>query len=259
MAGPLLLLLMILVSAGAHVAVWAGLRTAGLLSPRVVPPPERVRIAVVEEKPRPPPPKPTPPPPKPRPQRVYRHFRPRPVKPPPKAPPPPVQAPPAPPPPTVEAKKATPKPIPLVGISFSSTSTAGSFAMNVGNTAMGSFTPVAPAPKEAKPYKAKRYVPVYELPVAPALLGCPSDDEMAKTYPPAARRDGVEDTVIAKLVVDSDGSVARVRVVSWTHKQYPFDVAAEKDLKRCRFRPGKLNGQAVATEITYTLHFELPY
>jgi TonB family protein len=65
--------------------------------------------------------------------------------------------------------------------------------------------------------------------------------------------------VVVKLVVDDDGSVADVKVVRWVHREYPFDEAARRLARLYRFKPAKVDGQAVATEVTFTIRWELPY
>jgi protein TonB len=269
-AGPLLLLLMIFFSGAAHFGAFEAAVSFGLLErAKPKPKPTKLQVAVVEKKraePPPPPPKaPEPPKPKP-PKKVIKLDQPppkppdvKPPPPPPDAPPPPPDVKPAPPPPTTEAAKPTSTAVPLVGISLSSTSTNGSFSMNVGNTAYGQVARVAPKPEDVKPYKAERYVPVYQLPESPVFLNNVSEAEMERFYPADARRDEVEDTVEVKLIVDEDGTVAQVKVVKWIHRDYKFDEAAKQLAKLYRFKPAKMDGKAVATEITFTIRWELPY
>jgi protein TonB len=267
--GGLAVLLLIALSLGGHLGLFRAAVSFGMLNgPQQKPKPSKLEVAVVEKKvepPKPPPPEPPKPKPPPPPKKIIKLDKPLPPPPknapppPPDAPPPPPDVKPALPPPTTEAAKPTPNAVPLVGISLSSTSAAGSFAMNVGNTAMGQVARVAPKPQDVKPYKAERYVPVYQLPEAPVFLNNVSETEMEKFYPQNARRDEVEDTVEVKLVVDDDGTVAQVKVVSWIHKDYAFDEAAKKLAKLYRFKPAKLDGKAVATEITFTIRWELPY
>jgi protein TonB len=264
LAGPALILLIMLLSLGVHVGAFEGLVNYGSAH-RVAPPKRRIEVAVVEKKvepPTPPPPepeKPKPPPPK----KIVKLTKP-PPEPPKNLPPPPPDAPPPPPdlpppPPTVEAKNVTPNPVVIAGIQLSSTSTGGSFSMNVGNTAMGQVGRVATKPEEVKPYKAERYVPAYQLPEAPVFLNNLSNEEVQKEYPPDALRDEVEESVKLRLIIDDDGTVAKVTVLDWQHKQYKFEEAAKRVASKFRFKPAKMNGQAVATEITFTLRFELPY
>jgi protein TonB len=269
-AGPLLILLFALLSGGGHVALFETAVRLGLVSrAKPKPPPTKLEVAVIEKKSEPPPPPAEPPPeplkPKP-PKKVIPLAKPPPEPPPktlppppPDAPPPPPDVKPAPPPPNAEAARPTSTPVPIVGLSLSSTTAGGSFSVNVGNTAYGAVGSIAQAPAEVKPYKAERYVPSYQLPEPPAFLNNLSESEMEKFYPPDARRDEVEDEVKVKLTIDDDGSVVAVKVVGWIHKQYPFDEAARKLARLYRFRPAQVDGRAVATEITFTIRWELPY
>jgi protein TonB len=253
--GPLLWLLVAFGSAGAHAGLFEWAVRTGLAHRTVPPPKQTLEVAVVRRAP--PPPEPPPEPPKaPEPPATKKVLKveaspPRPV-------PPPAAESPAPPPPNTEAPKPTPA-VPLAGISLSSTSSAGAFAMNVGNTAYGEVSRTAPRPEDVKPYKAERYVPPHQLPESPAFLDNVSPAEMEKFYPPNARRDEVEDEVVVKLVVDDDGSVVDVKVVRWQHRDYPFDDAARRLARLYRFRPAKVDGKAVATEVTFTIRWELPY
>jgi outer membrane biosynthesis protein TonB len=55
------------------------------------------------------------------------------------------------------------------------------------------------------------------------------------------------------LLIDSDGSIAKVDLVS--DPGQGLGAAGVRAIRAFRFRPGKLNGRPVATSITYTLHF----
>jgi protein TonB len=58
-----------------------------------------------------------------------------------------------------------------------------------------------------------------------------------------------------RLLVDADGSVARAVVTS--DPTGMFARAAVRVARLYRFRPAKVSGRAVATEIDFTIHFEL--
>lgn len=269
--GPALVLLLLLLSAAVHLGAWAGVHALGFMNlkpPRKVDRPIEVAVVQAPEPPPPPPPEPEPeppppppPPPKPKPKLVK-------PKPPPEAklPPPPKDAPPPPPdmptdlppPPNTEApepSKAPPVVIP--GISFSSTSTTGSFSVNTGNTLYGQQQGPAVDPKEVKPYKAERYAPAYKLTEMPRVKYQPDFDEMTRAYPEEARRNEIEGEVRARITIDDDGTV--VKVVILKSPGYGLDGAAKKLLPKFRFYPAKENGVPVATEIDYTFIFELPY
>ena len=168
------------------------------------------------------------------------------VKPPPKPkeelPPPPNDAPPPEPPPA---------PVPLVvGISMSSTTTAGGFAAPVGNTLYGKTADQALSPSEVKPYSAPKYAPIYQVDSEPVLA-----HEEKIPYPDEARRAGVEGSVILSIVVDLDGRVVHVKVLSGPG--YGLNEAARDALPRFRFKPAVKAGEAVSTEMKYTYTFLL--
>lgn len=270
---PLVAVLLVVLSAGAHLGAWAGARWVGVFTVKETPQKveRKVEVAVVEKKLEPPPPPvepepkpepPPPPPPKPAPK--------KPVKPPPepkaKLPPPPPDAPPpppdvtpdTPPPPNQEAKEPSKTPpVVIPGISFSSTSNSGSFSVNTGNTLHGQMQGQAVDPKEVKPYKAEKYAPAYKLTEMPRVRYQPDYDEMTREYPEEARRNEIEGQVRARITIDDDGSVVKVTILK--SPGYGLDKAASKLLRRFRFYPAKENGVAVATEIDYTFIFELPY
>lgn len=226
---------------------------------------ETVELFVVETpKPPPPPPpppeppkeepKPEPPKPKPKPKPVPRKVA-KALPPPPKdAPPPPpdikeLEPPPPNEPPPPDAKPNAPV---LIGMSLSSTSTAGTFAANVGNSLYGTTEKVARKPEEVKPYASKtgRYVPPYKVTSLPELLS-----EVKATYPEEARKLGMEGDVLLKLTIDHTGKVVSAKVVK--RAGYGFDEAALAAVKRFRFKPGLDGGEPITTEINYTYTFLL--
>lgn len=209
-----------------------------------------LEVAVVE-KPLPPPP--APPPAEPAPARIAR--APRPVAsdlPPRRAASRPVRAAP-PPPPTREAREQTPEPIVLPGITLESTSQASSFAVPSGNTLHGQPAGTAADPQEAKPYKADRYVAASQVNELPAVESRP--DSLRPFYPEAARRRGVQGDVVLRLLIDGDGSLAKVDVIR--EPGAGLGEAGIRAIRQFRFRPGRVDGRPVATTITYVLHFVL--
>jgi periplasmic protein TonB len=210
-----------------------------------------VEIAVVE-KPAPPPPPPpvVEAPPKPR-RRLARIATPIP---PPQQVPRPAQPPPeAPPPPTVEAKQMTQQPIVLPGVTLESTTQAGGFAVPTGNTLYGEPPRKAADPGAAKPYKAEKYVAAAQVTELPGVASMP--DNLKRFYPHDAEQRGFEGDVVLRLLIDADGSIAKVDVVSDPGEG--LGAAGVRAIRAFRFRPGKLNGQPVATTITYTLQFRI--
>lgn len=231
-------------------AAMAGLSTRIRAVPQVA-----LQIAVVEtppprETPAPAPPTPTPPRKlEPKPVRVARAPKATPAQ---QPPPPAVEAPP---PPTQEAKTNAPAPVIVTGITMESTSQGGAFAVGVGNTLRGTPEKVAREPEAARPYKAERYAPVAQVTELPRPLNGESVN-LRKYYPPQAVRDGFEGDVVLRLLIDSDGSIAKVDVLSDPGEGLG-SAAARMVRAEYRFSPATVNGVPVATTVPFTVHFTL--
>ncbi len=243
-----------LLAYGLSVALHAALFAAILRLPPVAPERRATPVAVeIIETPRAAPPEPAPrPAPAPAPGRPLpapRLLRPPLVRAPTTAPPTPA---PAPPPPNAPAASGKPSEI-RIGVSMSSTSAAGTVAAPVGNTAMGQAPRVAGEPSEVKPYRADRYAPpteVTSLPI-PVRVDLPRSE-----YPPDALRDGFEGVVKLRLVVDEEGNVREATVLSDPGRG--LGAAAARAAKRWfKFRPARKDGAAVATEIPFTVEFQI--
>ncbi len=239
----------VLASLGVHPV---GVRMLSRLEDRAPPasarPVELVMVEVRKPPPPPPPeePKPPPPPPKaapkPPPVKVARAEKPPPPPPPDAPPPPPNDAPPP---------ETPSKPVPLVvGLSMSSTTSAGAFAAPVGNTVYGKTGERAVDPKDVKAYAAPKYVPVYQVDTEPSVAS-----EVKVPYPDEARRAGIEGTVTMSITIDTEGRVVKVSVVKGLG--YGLDEAARGALLRFRFKPAIKNGEAVSTEMKYSYTFVL--
>ena len=74
-------------------------------------------------------------------------------------------------------------------------------------------------------------------------------------YPMAARFQNRQGTVVVKATIAKDGSVRDVRVVSG---DVVFGDAASKAVKKWRYRPYYLNGQAIEAETFITINFAPP-
>ena len=228
-----------------HVAIAA--LVAGL-SVRARPMPQQALQIAVVETPQPEAPKPPSPALKPRPARIARVQRPQG-----QAPPPQIAGPP--PPPTAEAKKQEPAPMVITGVTLESTSQGGSFAVGVGNTMQGAPDKVASEPAAAKPYKAEKYAPAAQVTELPRPLNGESVD-LRKYYPPPALKDGFEGDVVLRLLIDDDGSVVRIEIIS--DPGQGLGAAAARMVKaEYRFSPAKVNGTPVATTVPFTVHFTL--
>jgi protein TonB len=247
----LAVLLFLLVSLGVHgVGFFLLSRMAERTPPVVQRPVELVMVEVQKPPPPPPPPpeEPKPPPPKPKlapkppPVKVAQAEKPPPPPPPDAAPPPPNDAPPP---------EQPAKPVPLVvGISMSSTTSAGGFAAPVGNTVYGKTGDKAADPQEVKAYSAPKYVPVYQVDTQPSVSG-----EVKIPYPKEAKSAGVEGTVTLSITVDNEGRVLKAVVLSGPG--YGLNEAAREALLRFRFKPATKNGEAVSTEMKYSYTFLL--
>jgi protein TonB len=247
----LAVLLFLLVSLGVHGVGFVLLsRMQERTTPVIQRPVELVMVEVRKPPPPPPPPKeePKPEPPKPKvapkppPVKVAQAEKPPPPPPPDAAPPPPNDAPPP---------EQPSKPVPLVvGISMSSTTSAGGFAAAVGNTVYGKTGDKATDPKEVKAYSAPKYVPVYQVDTEPRVAG-----EVKIPYPDEARRAGIEGPVVLSITIDNEGRVVKAVIISGPG--YGLNEAARDALLRFRFKPAVKNGEAVSTEMKYTYTFLL--
>lgn len=239
-------LLFLLASLLLHAAalIYIGARKVDL--PQAAKPLELVMFEV--ERPKPPPP---PEPPKPE-----LKAQPKPpikvatVK---KAPPPPPTHEPPPPPPPNDAPPPNPeptKPVLVVGISMSSTTSAGSFAAPVGNTLYGKTAEKAADPTQVKAYSAPKYMPIYQVDSMPSLVS-----EVKIPYPDEARRAQIEGTVMLSITIDTEGRVVHAKVISGLG--YGLDEAARDAILKFRFKPAIKNGESVSTEMKYKYTFLL--
>jgi periplasmic protein TonB len=74
-------------------------------------------------------------------------------------------------------------------------------------------------------------------------------------YPPAARRDGLEGSVVIDFAVDVNGGVVSARVVSSTAKV--FEEPALAAVSKWRFEPGTRRGMPVSFRMRQTVLFNL--
>jgi len=244
----------VLVPVGTSLALHAVVAAAALfVAVRPRPVPQTALQVQVDEVPPPAPPAPAKAPeaPPPTPTKLARAARRTP-------PPPPMQTPlpqtEAPPPPTAEAQRETSRPVVITGITMESTSQGGTMAVGVGNTLRGTPERTAAAPEAVKPYKAEQYSPAAQVSELPRPLNRESLN-LRKYYPAQARRSGFEGDVVLRLLIDADGSIAKVEVVSDPGEG--LGAAAAQAVRELRFEPAKVNGVAVATTVPFTIHFTL--
>jgi TonB family protein len=89
-----------------------------------------------------------------------------------------------------------------------------------------------------------------ELRNRPAVISA-----LQRNYPPLLRDAGMGGTVTVQLVVNEDGTpdMSTVEIVSTDNEQ--FSDAARRVIERMRFRPAKVNNQAVKVKITLPVTF----
>ena len=158
------------------------------------------------------------------------------------------------PPPTSEAPRNTPQPVVVTGITMESTSQGGGVAVGAGNTLQGTPEQTAPAPESVKPYKAEQYVPAAQVSELPRPLNREALN-LRRYYPAQAKRSGFEGDVVLRLLIDADGTIAKVDIIS--DPGQGLGPAAAQAVRELRFSPAKVNGVAVATTVPFTIHFTL--
>ncbi len=210
---------------------------------------------VIEPEPEPPQALPVVPPvPEPEPaQPVVRRTKPKPNK-------RPVQTPPKSAEPKVEAK-------PVFGVTAESVGDSGSgVAVRVGNTLekqmekevtpledvapLGEVPDTGPLVDEDKASRPTKPVPIYELSEAPRFK-----TRVEPEYPPEAREKGVEGTVHLELLIDENGRVKKIRVLS--KMGHGLEKAAVTAAIKSSFEPGEMNGRAVPVKIKVPYRFVL--
>jgi protein TonB len=226
---------------------------------------ERYQVTLVDPRPAAPPrPEMIPPPPPPPPVVPHRRIAsaaPRPTRaaeaPAPSSPPSPVPPAPAPPSPAPTEDIPDLAPALVPGLALSATSVAGGMNVARGGNPGGRHGGGSGSggPGNGKPYKAGEFVDLSGLTEEPIFLDNVSAAEVERFYPPVARAEHFEGAVAVKLIVDDDGSVARVTVVS--DPGHGLGAAAAKVARLYRFKPAKVDGRPVATEILFKVHFEL--
>lgn len=92
-----------------------------------------------------------------------------------------------------------------------------------------------------------------------ALDQQPSVTRSAKPdYPPLARRQRLEATLILSVLVSENGEVLDVRVLRGDSRRLGFDEAAVRAARSLRFTSPMKDGQRVRTWIAFPVRFELP-
>jgi protein TonB len=232
----------LLISIVTHVATAFRLPTEIVFAPKSAP----VEMEFFEPPPPPPKEEPKPEPPKP-PEPPKVKLPPPPVKvavekPPEPTPPPPNEEPPP---------EASAKPVPLVvGLSLSSTTAGGSFAVGVGNTSYGKASNTATDPSQVQAYRAPKYVPPGGADTEPALAS-----EFKPAYPDEAKKNEIEGTVVLRVNIDENGNVTDAKVQKGLG--YGLDEASISAMRKFKFKPATKGGEAVATTILYNFSWYL--
>jgi TonB family protein len=81
-----------------------------------------------------------------------------------------------------------------------------------------------------------------------------------RTYPnytADAMRAKVQGSIILDVVVEPDGTVSKVRVVTSLDKEYGLDDEAVRTVKKWRFEPGKRDGVAVPVLVDVEMTFSM--
>ncbi|HEY0882950.1 MAG TPA: TonB family protein [Archangium sp.] len=157
-----------------------------------------------------------------------------------------------PPPPNQEPPAEPPKaPVPIVvGISMSSTTAAGGFAVQVGNTTYGKASDKIVDPSQVKAYVAPKYAPPGGADVEPQPLG-----EVKIPYPEQAKKAEIEGSVRLRVKIDAEGIVQEVSILSGPG--YGLNEAARDALKKFKFKPALKGGSPIGYELLYTYTFLL--
>jgi len=106
-----------------------------------------------------------------------------------------------------------------------------------------------PAPPPPTPVAHKGPYRVGGRVQAPRLI-----EQVQPVYPPLARQARIQGDVVIDSVIDTQGHVTQMKVVSGS----PLLVqAAMQALEQWRYQPTLLNGEPVAVDMFVTLHFQL--
>ena len=192
-------------------------------------------------------------------KRMPRTAAPPAAAPPPAQPVPPAQQNPPPSPSPKTPPVSNPPPLLVPRVSVSATTAAGGLAVRTGKGVGGA--PSSPGASHASSRgepgrgKDKEIVPGNALTEEPIFLDNLSAAEIRKFYPEEARRAELEGAVRTKLLVDEEGAVVRATLVS--DPSGAFGRAAIRLARLYRFKPARIGNRAVATEIEFTIQFEL--
>src|SRR6266404_6278248 len=118
------------------------------------------------------------------------------------------------------------------------------------NTLQGAPERTPPAPESVKPYKAEQYAPAALVSELPRPLNREALN-LRRYYPAQAKRSGFEGDVVLRLLIDADGTIAKVDIIS--DPGQGLGPAAAQAVRELQFSPAKVNGVAVATTVPFTI------
>src|SRR6202030_2846635 len=129
---------------------------------------------------------------------------------------------------------------------INNTNQSGVFGGIPGQGIMGGSGPALPAPKDAAaPARIKQGGEV----TAASIL-----TQTRPVYPPLARQARIQGAVILHAIIDKDGKVAQLEIVSG----HPLLVQSALDaVKQWRYKPTRLNGDPVEIDTTITVTFTM--
>jgi len=82
-------------------------------------------------------------------------------------------------------------------------------------------------------------------------------EEVRIPYPPGPKKQGIEGAVVMDLLIDSSGQVREVREVKSPDPE--LRDAALSAVKNFKFKPGKIQNQAIAVRIRYAYRFVIEH
>jgi periplasmic protein TonB len=146
--------------------------------------------------------------------------------------------------PPVIVKKSAP---PVFGLSKNTLQAeSGSIEIKAGNTVAKEVDNVRAENEDPLPVPTDEYL----VSSMPRLL-----KEIRAAYPEAARTAKIEGPVVMDVLIDTNGNVVDVKVISGLG--FGLDEAAAEAMKLFKFEPARVQDQKVAVRIRYTYRFEL--
>ena len=101
---------------------------------------------------------------------------------------------------------------------------------------------------------SKSVMPVQRVRVSQGVVKGLLTNRVEPTYPPVAREARIHGEVVLTAIIDRDGNIENLQLVSGHPMLAP---AAINAVKQWQYKPYLLNGQAVEVETTITVNFEL--